>query len=344
PKDHCPLQYSCLCQYLIKQNSTAINIQSLSTRPDEKEVLILPFTVFKVITIKQNYLYDPKASISIEIELEECEDPNDNKNELENSETSRISSTNDDIKDIEKYQKFKQRKRRLYGIIGFLVFAILLSLTLVLIFMFVIRKDSMKNTTSMATSTTEMVTDDNDTLPQGCPNILKRSSWNARLYTNRENLTTLPVPNIVIHELEDLNSIMNQQDCITQIKELQNYDMDTQYYADIGYNFLLCGDNGDQQQIYTGRGWKFVGAHCISYNKRSLGICIIGNYTSIRSLKTFKSLIQCGIMKNDIMRNFTLVGHFNSTKIYEYYLEYFRNDTDLQYSNQASKKQFTCPE
>ncbi|CAF1359163.1 unnamed protein product [Rotaria sordida] len=271
PKDHCPLQYSCLCQYLIKQNSTAINIQSLSTRPDEKEVLILPFTVFKVITIKQNYLYDPKASISIEIELEECEDPNDNKNELENSETSRISSTNDDIKDIEKYQKFKQRKRRLYGIIGFLVFAILLSLTLVLIFMFVIRKDSMKNTTSMATSTTEMVTDDNDTLPQGCPNILKRSSWNARLYTNRENLTTLPVPNIVIHELEDLNSIMNQQDCITQIKELQNYDMDTQYYADIGYNFLLCGDNGDQQQIYTGRGWKFVGAHCISYNKRSLG-------------------------------------------------------------------------
>ncbi|CAF1410679.1 unnamed protein product [Rotaria sordida] len=105
----------------------------------------------------------------------------------------------------------------------------------------------------------------------GCPNILKRSSWNARLYTNRENLTTLPVPNIVIHELEDLNSIMNQQDCITQIKELQNYDMDTQYYADIGYNFLLCGDNGDQQQIYTGRGWKFVGAHCISYNKRSLG-------------------------------------------------------------------------
>ncbi|CAF2707285.1 unnamed protein product [Rotaria sp. Silwood2] len=26
PKDHCALQYSCLCQYLIKQNSTAINI------------------------------------------------------------------------------------------------------------------------------------------------------------------------------------------------------------------------------------------------------------------------------------------------------------------------------
>ncbi|CAF1362342.1 unnamed protein product, partial [Rotaria sp. Silwood1] len=92
PKDHCALQYSCLCQYLIKQNSTAINIQSLSTRPDEKEILILPFTVFKVIAIKRNYLDDPAASISIEIELEECEDTNDKKYESENSETSRTSS------------------------------------------------------------------------------------------------------------------------------------------------------------------------------------------------------------------------------------------------------------
>ncbi|CAF4077946.1 unnamed protein product, partial [Rotaria sordida] len=268
------LQYSCLCQYLIKQNSTAINIQSLSTRPDEKEILILPFTVFKVTAIKRNYLDDPTASISIEIELEECEDPYDNKNESETNETSRIpslSSTNNDIKDVEQYQKFKQRKCRLYAIIGFLVFAILLGLTLVLIFIFVIRKDSTENTTSMATPTTEMVDDDDDPLPLGCPNILKRSSWNARPYTNRANLTTLPVTNIVVHQLEGLKSIMNQQDCIIQMKGVQDYNMDTESLADISYNFLLCDYDGDQQQIYTGRGWKFAGAHCINYNKRSLG-------------------------------------------------------------------------
>ena len=84
-KDHSPLQYSCLCQYLIKQNSTAIDIQSLSTKPDEKEILIIPFTVFKVVTIKRNYLDDSTASISIEIELEECEDLNDDTNELEST-------------------------------------------------------------------------------------------------------------------------------------------------------------------------------------------------------------------------------------------------------------------
>ncbi|CAF1372482.1 unnamed protein product [Rotaria sordida] len=143
PKNHCALQYSCLCQYLIKQNLTAINIESLSSRPDEKEILILPFTVFKVIAIKQNYLNNPTASISIEIELEECEDPNDNKNESENSQTSRtssLSSTSDDIKDVEEYQTFKQRKRCLYSIIRFLMFAILLGLTFMFIFIFVIHQ------------------------------------------------------------------------------------------------------------------------------------------------------------------------------------------------------------
>lgn len=77
-QDHSPLQYSCLCRYLIKQKSTAININELSARPDEEEILIIPFSVFKVIDIKQHFQHDQTASISIEIELEECEDIIDN--------------------------------------------------------------------------------------------------------------------------------------------------------------------------------------------------------------------------------------------------------------------------
>ena len=68
----------------------------------------------------------------------------------------------------------------------------------------------------------------------------------------------------------------------------------------------------------------------------------MGNYTTKNTLNTFKSLIQCGIAKNSIVNNFTLVGDLYSTDIYEYYLEYFRNDTDLQYSNQDSKTKFFC--
>jgi hypothetical protein len=184
PKDHSALQYSCVCQYLIKQNSTAINVQSLSTRPDEKEILILPFSVFKVISIKRNYLDNSSASISIEIQLEECEDPNDNKNESEStmlfskkinsfdsvkfsgsktSRTSSLSPTSDNIKNTKKDQKLKQRKRRLYGITGVLIFTILLAVTFTLIFIFVIQKDSTENDT------------DNDySLPSGKTEIIKK--------------------------------------------------------------------------------------------------------------------------------------------------------------------------
>ncbi|CAF1033515.1 unnamed protein product [Didymodactylos carnosus] len=68
--DQRPLQFSCLCQYNIVQNSTAINVQELSVRPDEKEIFILPFAVFKVVNLKRHYINDSHAAISIEIELE----------------------------------------------------------------------------------------------------------------------------------------------------------------------------------------------------------------------------------------------------------------------------------
>ncbi|CAF3643857.1 unnamed protein product [Rotaria sp. Silwood1] len=290
PKNHCALQYSCLCQYFIKQNSTAINIQSLSTKPDEKEILIIPFTVFKVTAIKRNYLDDPTASISIEIDLEECEDPNDHQNELESSllffsayveenfffrffffiqflddkmsRSSSLSSSDDDIKDTEDYVKFKQRKYLFYVIIGLLVLGIFLGLTFTFIFTLGIKKPA-----------TKLETDDiiEYQLPSGCPNILNRSSWNARPYNKRDRLTTLPVTHIVIRQVEDLKPIIDQRDCIKEIRDLQDFQMDKRGWDDIGYSFLICNDNDDQQYIYRGRGWRYVGAHCIGYNSKSLG-------------------------------------------------------------------------
>ncbi len=64
---------------------------------------------------------------------------------------------------------------------------------------------------------------------------------------------------------------MNQQDCIKKIKEVQDNETDGRGFSDISYNFLLCNDNDDQQQIYEGRGWQTSGSHCIGYNSMSLG-------------------------------------------------------------------------
>ncbi|CAF3365154.1 unnamed protein product [Rotaria sp. Silwood2] len=168
PKNHCALQYSCLCQYLIKQNSTAMHIQSLSMRQDEKEVLIVPFTVFKVMAIKRNYLDNLTASISISI---------DDKKETESDKESRsssLSSSDNDIKDTEDYVKFKQRTYILYGIIGFFILAIILVLTFTFIFIFVVKRNSTKNTLNNAMTLSET----NDTIdyesPPGRNNTTKR--------------------------------------------------------------------------------------------------------------------------------------------------------------------------
>ncbi|CAF4186805.1 unnamed protein product, partial [Rotaria sordida] len=180
------------------------------------------------MAIKRNYLEDPTASISIEIELEECEDPDDGKNELENmsadktSRGSSLSSCDSDIKDAEAYIKFKQRRYLFYGIIGLLILGVLLGLTFTFVFTFAIRKNSTKN----ATTTSDTDETFEYQLPSGYTNILNRSSWNARPYLSRENLKTYPVTHIVIRRLNDSQTVMNQQDCIKKIKDLQDYQID----------------------------------------------------------------------------------------------------------------------
>ncbi|CAF1357300.1 unnamed protein product, partial [Didymodactylos carnosus] len=109
-----------------------------------------------------------------------------------------------------------------------------------------------------------------------CSNILNRNVWNAVKSISRYDLP-IPVSYIVVHELTDLlnNKSVTQQDCARYINALQNYYMNQKGYDDIVYNFIICGDdendNTSQQQIYTGRGWKSLGAHCITYNSKSLG-------------------------------------------------------------------------
>ncbi|CAF1138868.1 unnamed protein product [Rotaria sp. Silwood1] len=70
---HDLVQVSVLLKYTIKQNQTAIDIEHISTVEDEKEVLILPFSVFQ---IKDRIDNSPKLCppVLVEIELEECED------------------------------------------------------------------------------------------------------------------------------------------------------------------------------------------------------------------------------------------------------------------------------
>jgi hypothetical protein len=60
---------STICIYEIRNQRTALDIGHISVFPDEEEVLILPYSAFKIIDIKQNKDNAPR----IEIKLKECE-------------------------------------------------------------------------------------------------------------------------------------------------------------------------------------------------------------------------------------------------------------------------------
>ncbi|CAF1259826.1 unnamed protein product [Adineta steineri] len=140
-----------------------------------------------------------------------------------------------------------------------------------------------------------------------CPNIISRAGWGARAATSKTNMAT-PVSYVVIHHTTG-GTCTTKDSCISKMKGFQNYHMDSNGWADIGYNFLV----GEDGNVYEGRGWSLVGAHCIGYNSKSIGISVIGDYTSPKpntaALNAVKALIQCGISKGIIQSNYILRGH-----------------------------------
>jgi len=63
-------KYPALCTYEVRNHGTAFDISSISEYPDEKEVLIMPRTAFRVISIKKKYSITRQTMILVE--LHEC--------------------------------------------------------------------------------------------------------------------------------------------------------------------------------------------------------------------------------------------------------------------------------
>lgn len=58
-----------ICTYQIRNERSALDIEHISLFPNEKEVLILPYSAFKIIDIQ----IDKEKSPNVEIKLKECE-------------------------------------------------------------------------------------------------------------------------------------------------------------------------------------------------------------------------------------------------------------------------------
>ncbi|CAF0811694.1 unnamed protein product [Rotaria sp. Silwood1] len=140
-----------------------------------------------------------------------------------------------------------------------------------------------------------------------CPSIVTRSQWGARPAKSRTPMTT-PVQYVVIHHTTG-GTCTTKSDCISKMKGFQNYHMDSNGWDDIGYSFLV----GEDGNIYEGRGWTYAGAHTYGYNSKSIGISVIGDYSSRKpnagAINAVKALIKCGVSRGYIRSNYLLRGH-----------------------------------
>nr|ABB04460.1 peptidoglycan recognition protein S2a [Asterias rubens] len=144
-----------------------------------------------------------------------------------------------------------------------------------------------------------------------CSNLtfVTRAQWGAIPPKKRQDMV-LPVGYAVVHHTAS-KQCSNLKDCSVLMRSFQHFHMVTRGWDDIGYNFLIGGD----EKVYIGRGWDTVGAQAgsIYYNSRSIGTSIIGTYTKILPspgvLQVLKDLNECGAKSGYMTSRYVLRGH-----------------------------------
>lgn len=94
--------------------------------------------------------------------------------------------------------------------------------------------------------------------------IISRSGWGARAPRNRTGTTWSARTGFTVHYSAGPPTQTPRQ--------IQNFHMDGQGWADVGYNFLVDRSGN----VYEGRGWLTVGAHAAPHNTSHIGVCFIG--------------------------------------------------------------------
>lgn len=92
-----------------------------------------------------------------------------------------------------------------------------------------------------------------------------------------------PIPTQVTHLIVHHSAGSNQStDWPAVVRAIWNYHVNSNGWADIGYNWLVDPEG----VLYEGRGDGIKGAHFCGYNTATMGLCMIGDYTDIEPSDT----------------------------------------------------------
>ncbi|EAA06262.4 AGAP000536-PA [Anopheles gambiae str. PEST] len=138
-----------------------------------------------------------------------------------------------------------------------------------------------------------------------CPAIVKRAAWGA---AKSKNVTyqLKPVANVIVHHTTG-ERCATVATCKEMVANIQTYHQTDNRWSDIGYNFLISGQN-----VYEGIGWHRMGAHLRGYNDKSIGVAFLGNFDqerpTPRSLNLLARLLQCGVELGELADDYRLYG------------------------------------
>ncbi|KAK2140078.1 hypothetical protein LSH36_1491g00066 [Paralvinella palmiformis] len=143
--------------------------------------------------------------------------------------------------------------------------------------------------------------------------IIKREEWGAMNPRQEQPITGIADNVIVYHTGPDTCSTLglsgsNCQQCLKDgycakqaVLALQDQDMSNDK-GDIRYNFLI----GQDGVIYEGRGWGVIGQHTAGENDDSIGVGMLGDFTSSEpsqaAQNALKNLISCGEAAGELSR------------------------------------------
>lgn len=119
---------------------------------------------------------------------------------------------------------------------------------------------------------------DNASCPCPLPTYINRVAWGNPQGANQSSFTTTTVTHLIVHHSAGSNTSSNWA---AVVKSIYDFHVGTQGYADIGYNWLIAPDGtlfeGRQADPTTRN---IVGAHFCGMNGNTMGVCMIGTYTT----------------------------------------------------------------
>lgn len=107
------------------------------------------------------------------------------------------------------------------------------------------------------------------------PAFQRRSDWcPAGNCPPNPNPSYTDVTHLIVHHSASANTAASWA---AVVRSFWDFHVNTNGWADIGYNWLI-DPNG---VVYEGRGDNVLGAHFCGTNSRTMGVCVIGDFTSV---------------------------------------------------------------